>query len=86
MTVETFKEIANRTLSEYTKGKDEKYGWSDWWPERTPDTNTIVFDYRATLWKGDDDSLIDTMLMPKNLTEEQAVVHINKWLDEKLED
>ncbi len=87
MTVEAFKEIANKALSDYTKDKEGKYRWSDWWPdEYTSESQTVVFNYRAKLRKSDNDSLIGTMETPKELNEEEGVARITKWLDENLKD
>jgi len=84
MTVETFQELANKILAEHVKGRAKPYGWTAWWPEHTVDIQTVVFDYRATLWEDEENYLVNTMLMDKTLTEEQASAHIANWLKSNL--
>lgn len=86
MTVEFFQELANKILTEYAKDREAKYGWTAWWPERTPDSQTVVFDYRAKLWEGDESRIFGTLEIAKDLTEEQARLEIIDWLKENIPD
>jgi hypothetical protein len=81
MTLETFQEIAKRTLAE--KDKEKKYEWSRWWPEQTL-SNAVFSYYQVTLLKSDDSTIIETLAISSDRSEEDAETEVAKWLDEQL--
>lgn len=81
MTLEAFQEIAKRRLAE--KDQEKKYVWSRWWPEHTLQ-NAVFSYYQVTLLKSDDSTIIETLAISSDRSEEDAETEVAEWLDAQI--